>query len=77
MCARPRPNRNQAVASGFDAREYYFDGTRTFIYNQNNRLAQVKEGAAVISEYAYDGFGRRVKKTVGSEILHFHYDLSG
>jgi len=55
------------------------DGTLTYHYNQNNRLSEVKTGATVIAKYAYDGFGRRIKKEVlaSGEIIHYHYDLDG
>jgi RHS repeat-associated protein len=53
------------------------DGTRTFTYNYDNRLIQVSAGQTLIAEYACDGFGRRVKKTVGSETVLFHYDYDG
>ncbi len=52
------------------------DGTLTFVYNQNNRLIQVKQGQTVLGEYAYDGFGRRVKKTVFGITTLFHYDYN-
>jgi RHS repeat-associated protein len=53
------------------------DGTFTFVYNQNNRLSEVKIGNAAIARYAYDGFGRRVKKEIVASgvIVHYHYDL--
>lgn len=52
------------------------DGVFTFVYNQNNRLSEVKIGAATIAKYSYDGFGRRVKKEIvaSGEITHYHYD---
>ncbi len=41
-------------------------------------MSEVKSVAAVIFGYAYDGFGRRIKKNVASdEIIHYHYDLKG
>ena len=53
------------------------DGTKTFVYNQNNRLVQVKQGETVLSEYFYDAFGRRVKKTVSENQVVYHYDIAG
>ena len=53
------------------------DGTRSFTYNQNHRLVLVEEGMTTIAEYAYDGFGRRVKKVVsGTETTYYHYDAN-
>ena len=53
------------------------DGTKTFVYNQNNRLVQVKQGETVLGEYFYDAFGRRVKKTVSGIATVYHYDITG
>ena len=53
------------------------DGTRTFTYNQNNRLSKVSEGTTTVAEYGYDGQGRRVFKTVSGSTTHYHYDPSG
>ncbi len=50
------------------------DGTRNFIYDQDNRLIEVKEGTTTIAAYSYDGFGRRVKKVAGGAITLFQYD---
>ena len=53
------------------------DGVRTFTYNQNSQLIRVTAGTSVIAEYAYDGFGRRVKKTAGGKTVLYHYDYDG
>jgi len=53
------------------------DGVFTYRYNLNNRLIEVKRGAAVIAEYFYDAFGRRVKKIVSGAVTCFHYDTQG
>jgi len=47
------------------------------VYNQNNRLIRVTEGAVTLGEYAYDAFGRRVKKTASGETTVYHYDIAG
>jgi RHS repeat-associated protein len=54
-----------------------YDGIRTFIYNQDNRLVEVKEGTTTIAVYSYDGYGRRVKKVTGGVITYYHYDADG
>ena len=50
-----------------------------FVYDAWNRLAAVKadddgEPGATIATYAYDGMGRRVSKTVGSDTFDFYYN---
>lgn len=61
------------------------DGTRTLVYNQEQRLTRVLEGSEVKGEYTYDGKGRRAiktgyttqgKKTVATRRV-FHYDTWG
>ncbi len=53
------------------------DGTRTFEYNQNNRLIRVSRDGSVVGEYFYDGQGRRVKKLASGVVTLYHYDYAG
>ena len=53
------------------------DGVRTFLYSQNGQMIRVTAGTSVIAEYAYDAFGRRVKKTAGGSTVLYHYDYDG
>ena len=43
-------------------------------FNAENQITQMDGGAAV---YGYDGEGRRVKKTVGSEMTYYFYGVGG
>jgi len=52
-------------------------GSKTFVYNHNNRLVRVEDGSVVLGEYAYNGFGRREIKTVDGVTTIFHYDFDG
>ena len=52
-------------------------GDRTLIYNENNRLVEVKEGENTIATYTYNGLGQRVKKTVGEISTYYVYDQNG
>ena len=54
------------------------DGMRTFVYDESQRLLQVKQGSTVLVENEYDGKGRRVIKRAndGATVTVFHYDLS-
>lgn len=38
--------------------------TRSFVYNPENRLSEVKDDNQTLAQYSYDTFGRRVKKVV-------------
>ncbi len=48
-----------------------------FVYNNENRLSEVKQGANTIARYHYDPFGRRIKKEAGGEISYFLYADEG
>jgi RHS repeat-associated protein len=52
-------------------------GTRTLSYTQANRLAQVQDGGNTLGAYVYSADGRRMKKTVGSQVAVYHYDTAG
>ncbi len=73
------------VVSGSDTIAYSYDangntttiGTRALLYNQNNRLIEVQEGAATIASYTYNGLGQRVIKQAGGVTTFYHYELNG
>ena len=48
-----------------------FDGVNTYGYDPKNRLMTVANGGTSVANYAYDPFGRRETKTVGSTITNF------
>jgi len=49
-----------------------------YVYNVENRLAEVRDGANnLIARYTYDPFGRRLSKTVGGTTTYFHYSQEG
>ncbi len=52
-------------------------GSRTLIYNQDNRLSRVLENGEVLGEYVYNAFGQRVKKTTAAGVTVFLYDFDG
>jgi RHS repeat-associated protein len=51
--------------------------TTTYHYDARNRLARVDLPDGTVASYAYDPFGRRVKKQVGSAITLFVYADEG
>ena len=68
---------NNRIASGFTydaAGNITNDGTYTYTYDAENRIAQVNGGTAV---YTYDAEGRRVAKHAGSANYEYLYDLGG
>jgi RHS repeat-associated protein len=52
------------------------EDTRQYIYNENNRLTQVSDGG-VIGDYAFNGYGERVIKSVQGTTTIFNYDKDG
>ena len=51
--------------------------TTTYHYDARNRLTQVDLPDGTVASYAYDPFGRRVKKQVGSTVTLFVYTDEG
>jgi len=52
------------------------DGTRTFTWDANSRLTEVRDAAtgALIASFTYDGLGRRLSQTTPSGTTYYHYD---
>lgn len=51
--------------------------TKTFVYNQNNRLIRVEDGVGILGEYTYNGLDQRVLKEAQGVATVFHYDFDG
>ncbi len=51
--------------------------TTDFIYNNENRLSEVKQGANTIARYNYDPLGRRIKKEASGQVTYFLYADEG
>ena len=52
-------------------------GSKSYIYNQNNRLIEAREGAAVLGNYTYNANGQRIIKTTADGTVILHYDIAG
>jgi RHS repeat-associated protein len=50
------------------------DGKRTYVYDAQDRLIEVKEGTNSIAKYQYNSDGLRVSKTIGSTTVYYTYD---
>ena len=49
-----------------------------FIYNNANRLSEVKEASTTVATHTYNDFGQRVVKAIpAGATTHYHYDLDG
>ena len=54
------------------------DSGTNYIYNVEDRLAEVRDGqGSLIASYYYDPFGRRLWKDVGGTRTYFHYADEG
>ena len=80
------PNSNKiAGITGGTAKTYDHDSagnrstenTRTYTYNQNNRLIQASDGATNLGQYTYNALGQRATKTESTVTTVYHYDLAG
>ena len=61
--------------SAYDAAgNLLFDGVHHYIYDAENRIISVDNGATT---YTYDARGRRVAKTAGASVTDFIYDREG
>jgi len=73
------------LTTGADSVDYRYDAAGnliqdsrfTYVYNQANRLAEVKQGGATLATYTYNAEGQRVAKTVGGQTSHFVYGPDG
>lgn len=50
------------------------DGSKQFVWDGENRLIAVKDGAVTVAEYAYDAYSRRISKDVAGITTNFVYD---
>lgn len=52
-------------------------GTKTYVYNEQNRMSQVKTGTTVQMNYVYNASGEQVRKFVGATNTYSLYDEAG
>ena len=52
------------------------DGQRTYAWDAENRLIEVRDQAtgALVASFTYDGFGRRLSRTTAAGTVFYHYD---
>ena len=55
----------------------YQNSTRTFSYNDANRLYEVHDNGSLTATYQHNALGQRVSKSVGGADTVFVYDLEG
>ena len=76
------PNNNRMTkTSGAGSRNYTYDangnvtsdGIRTFTWDSLNRLVKVEKAGSIIATYGYDSRNRRIRKTIGTTTIHYHY----
>ncbi|WJI14309.1 hypothetical protein MWN52_11710 [Pseudoxanthomonas winnipegensis] len=52
------------------------DGSRTYVWDDRDRLIQIKSGSTVIASFGYDALDRRIAKTENGTTLSYLYDGS-
>jgi RHS repeat-associated protein len=50
------------------------DGSRTYVWDDRDRLSQIKQGTTVIASFSYDALGRRTARTEGGTSTSYLYD---
>ncbi|MDN5364256.1 MAG: hypothetical protein PWQ91_1318 [Eubacteriales bacterium] len=50
------------------------NGATTYEYNPENQLVRVVKPNGDVIEFAYDGSGRRISKTVNGSVVKYEYD---
>jgi RHS repeat-associated protein len=50
-------------------------GTEQLLYDQANRLRELRQNSATVATYAYNGEGSRISKTVGATTTPYTYDI--
>ena len=53
------------------------ENTKTFTYNQNNRLIKASESGTTKGQYTFNANGQRATKAAGGVSTVFHHDQSG
>jgi len=71
-------SRSDPLAFAYDANGNTIAiGSKTFLYNQNDRLSGSEESGETIGEYIYNGLGQRIVKRANGADTIYHYDLNG
>ncbi|MFC6839979.1 RHS repeat domain-containing protein [Xanthomonas theicola] len=70
-----RQTRANGVGVNYDANGHLLDdGGRRYVWDERERLSQIRQGETVIASYRYDGLGRRIEKTEGGTTTQYLYD---
>jgi RHS repeat-associated protein len=77
--AAPKHYAHDAFGSRIWAGATAYAGSPSHIYDQSNRLIEVRDPAtfAVLGQYTYDAAGRRVRKIAGGVTTLYLYDSAG
>ena len=66
-----------SASFGYDADgNVVSENSRSYVYNENNRLVEVSDGI-ILGEYIYNSNAQRVVKVVDGNTTVFHYDQGG
>lgn len=70
-----RQTKANNVALSYDSNgNLISDGSRTYVWDDRDRLIQIKSGSTVIASFGYDALGRRIAKTEGGATINYLYD---
>lgn len=74
------PQKNRLLSVGSKNYQYdangnvTADGTYTYVWGDDNKLKEVKQGTTTIASFTYDALGRRETTTAGGVTKTYHYD---
>ncbi|WP_244875135.1 RHS repeat-associated core domain-containing protein [Xanthomonas cannabis] len=65
---------NNVALSYDDSGNLLSDGSRTYVWDDRDRLSQIQQGGTTIASFSYDALGRRTAKTEGGTSTQYLYD---
>jgi RHS repeat-associated protein len=70
-----RQTQHNGQALSYDANgNMTSDGSRIYVWNERNQLAEIKVGTSTIATFTYDALGRRYSKTETGQSVTYLYD---
>jgi RHS repeat-associated protein len=77
--AFPRHYAHDAFGNRIYAGSTLYAGSKSHVFDESNRLVELRDPvtSTSLATYAYDAFGRRVKKNVSGQTTLFFYDTEG
>ncbi|AXQ09235.1 RHS repeat-associated core domain-containing protein [Xanthomonas oryzae] len=70
-----RQTQASTVALSYDANgNLLSDGSRTYVWDDRDRLSQIQQGGTTIASFSYDALGRRISRSEAGTTTNYLYD---